>query len=297
MENSNVDPSVLATLAKSLQEPSDYFNGKDWSEELLPKKILCFSRLKQSETGGWGGITATPGRYDQHRRFVLLVALEGRGRVGVETNLWNLVPGDAVLMFPHQVHYYPELEEGFCWLFITFELERSKWGPLEQLRDNPRRLTANAMREMGAFLSKWQKAEEGGDVLLASASLGRLLKGILQGDEVAGVAQNTELVGKVREYVQTHLTEDLSVNSLSLKMDWSGSYLRERFREEAGVSLGHYVRSVRLMKATELLRDTDEGVGDIAKQCGFGSFTSFSRAFGQVYGTSPSEYRKSLSEE
>ena len=75
-------------------------------------------------------------------------------------------------------------------------------------------------------------------------------------------------------------------------MDCSGSYLRERFRDEAGVSLGHFVRSVRLLRATHLLQDSDDGVGEIAKKCGFGSFTTFSRAFSQVYGMSPSEYRK-----
>ena len=60
------------------------------------------------------------------------------------------------------------------------------------------------------------------------------------------------------------------------------------------MSLGHFVRSVRLVQATHLLRRGTLGVGEIAKECGFGSFTTFSRAFSRVYGMSPSEYRKTV---
>tara|TARA_B100000809_G_scaffold154780_1_gene152075 strand:+ start:347 stop:751 length:405 start_codon:yes stop_codon:yes gene_type:complete len=114
----------LIKWVKAIAEPGDYFKGIDWGSLCLPRNILCFSRqCQRDENEGWSGISAQSGRYDQHSRFVLLVILDGAGRVGVETELWQFDEGEGVLMFPHQAHYYMELPKDFCWLFVTFEMD------------------------------------------------------------------------------------------------------------------------------------------------------------------------------
>lgn len=279
--------------ARTLPEPGDYFVGLDWGGMVLPRNLLCFSRTKQShEVGGWGGISSVVGRYDQHARFVLLVLLEGSGRVGVETEVWGLQEGDAIVMFPHQVHYYLELPEDFCWLFVTFDLEKESRGQLEGLRNRPRVLSAHGRGLLNKALASYQKAVSAEEALQVSVNLGLVLGDLTTGTPVEKSNAEAGLISRSREFVFGHLDGDLSVNAIAEQMGCSGSYLRERFREEAGVSLGHFVRSVRLVRATHLLRETDEGVGTIAQLCGFGAFTTFSRAFSQVYGMSPSEYRK-----
>lgn len=279
----------------AISDPEDYFAGKDWGELILPREVICFVRRHEAETDDWGSMTTKSKRYDQHRRFVLLVASEGAGQVGVETSLWSLDAGEAVLMFPHQAHYYAELAEKFSWLFITFELPLAFWAGIQELRDSPRRLSAETQSALNAFLQQWQGADEAGAALQASFQLGQLLQQLLKAEPLKALGEEVELVAQVRERVQENLQADLSVNALAKHLGVSGSRLREQFREGAGVSLGHFVRSVRLMQATRLLRDTELSVGEISEKSGFGSIAVFSRAFGQVYNASPSAYRKSVS--
>lgn len=284
---------ALVEQVRQLKAPEDYFKGIDRRDLLLPREVLCFGRMRQThDVDGWEGISTKSGRYDQHSRFVLLVALNGSGSVGVETDVWELQEGDAILMFPHQVHYYMELPDEFCWLFVTFELERDRWGWLEELRDQPRRLTDAGKDRLGKLLDLFRVSEDGEAALGVSVALGKTLAEMRTGEKLEPGVGKGGLVARVREFVFQHLDGDLSVNAIAAEVDCSGSYLRERFRDEAGVSLGHFVRSVRLLRATHLLQEGNDGVGEIAKKCGFGSFTTFSRAFSQVYGMSPSEYRK-----
>lgn len=284
----------IGELAQSLGEPENYFAGKDWSELILPNEVLCFLRSKQTEEDGWGAISTNSKRYDQHRRFVLLIALEGAGQVGVETSLWNLAPSEALVMFPHQAHYYAELADRFSWLFVTFDLPLAFWPEIQELRDSPRNLSEELLAKLDRFLKVWKEANGPQGALESSRILGEILLELASGERLQSLGQESDLVRKIRERVEANLKEDLSVKALADYLGVSGSYLREQFREGAGVSLGHFVRSVRLMQATRLLRDSSLSVREVAEQSGFGSFTAFSRAFGQVYGTSPSVYRKSV---
>ena len=91
----------LIEIARSLPQPDDYFNGVDWGGEILPREIVSFCRMAQDHrTSGWDGISAKAGRYDQHSRYVLLVALEGNGSMGVETNTRQIHKEEAHLLFP-----------------------------------------------------------------------------------------------------------------------------------------------------------------------------------------------------
>lgn len=290
-----VQEEELLNTVRGLVEPENYFKGIDWESLLLPRNILCFSRKHQTpETEGWGGISATSGRFDQHSRFVLLLALEGPGRVGVETDVWRFAPGEGILMFPHQAHYYMDLAKSFCWLFVTFEIDSDGQGALEGLRDRPRAMTDACRAQLGKFLSSYQKGSTASRALEASVHLGHVLEEFAAGSPLDAIIAPAGTVAKVREFVFGHLGADLSVDAIATEIGCSGSYLREKFREEAGISLGHFVRSVRLVRSTHLLRQGGTGVGEIAQECGFGSFTTFSRAFSQVYGMSPSDYRKSV---
>lgn len=64
------------------------------------------------------------------------------------------------------------------------------------------------------------------------------------------------------------------------------------FQAETGLTVANYVRELKLSQAAEELLDSKERVIDIALGLGFNSEISFSRSFKQMFGASPSQYRK-----
>ena len=280
----------LIETARGLPQPDDYFNGLDWDGEILPREIVSFCRMAQDHrTSGWDGISAKAGRYDQHSRYVFLVALEGDGSMGVETTTRQIYQGEAHLLFPHQIHYYIDLPGKFTWLYVTFDLEGPARQILELWRAGGRKMNDQAKNLLVEFLAEFQKE----DGLQSSIALGKVFEAM----ETAEPAQNkaesdTDLVAQIKKHVMENLEGDLAMPALSKVMGVSESYLRAVFRDGAGVSLGNFVRSVRLVRATYLLEQGKLDLGVIAGRTGFGSLTSFTRAFRRMYEMTPSSYRK-----
>ncbi len=285
-----LDSRELIEVAHRLDRPKDYFRGLDWEDEILPREIVAFCRREQDHrTSGWDGISARAGRYDQHSRYVLLVALEGSGNMGVETECHRINEGEAHLLFPHQIHYYIDLPEKFTWLYITFDLEGSARQVLELWRSGGRRLNEVGRERLAEFLARFRE----GRGLDASIALGRVFEAMETAEPAENIAvPDDDLVARVKKYVMENLDGDLAMPALSRKMGVSESYLRAIFREGAGVSLGNFVRSVRLVQATYLLEEDQLDLGAIAEKTGFGSLTSFTRAFRRMYEMTPSFYRK-----
>ena len=109
---------------------------------------------------------------------------------------------------------------------------------------------------------------------------------------VRKVINEGDLVVKVKNHVMSHLEGDLALPVLANAMGVSESYLRAVFRDETGVSVGNFVRSVRLVRETHLLERQNHDLGDVARMAGFASLTSFTRAFRRMYDLTPSAYRK-----
>lgn len=96
--------------------------------------------------------------------------------------------------------------------------------------------------------------------------------------------QITELL----KYINSHLGEDLSNETLANRLYLSKYYLMHRFKEETGYTLHSYIEQKRLLHASELIK---EGVPAMkaAQECGFKEYSTFLRAFKRNFHISPKE--------
>ena len=83
-----------------------------------------------------------------------------------------------------------------------------------------------------------------------------------------------------------------SLDSLAERFFISRYYLTRVFKEQFGMSVNNYLLSVRITKAKQMLRFTDEKLENIGYACGLGAANYFSRTFKNVEGINPSEYRE-----
>lgn len=99
-------------------------------------------------------------------------------------------------------------------------------------------------------------------------------------------------ISRVLAYIHSNLSSALSLEDIAKQSCWSCWQLQRVFQAETGLTVANYVRELKLSHAAELLLDGKERVIDIALGLGFNSEISFSRSFKQMFGSSPSQYRK-----
>lgn len=100
------------------------------------------------------------------------------------------------------------------------------------------------------------------------------------------------LTQKIITYVNTDLSADLSLKSLSEQLSVNASYLSTLFSKEIGMSLTKFVNQKRIEHAQKLLLATDMPIKSVALKCGISDVYYFSRLFKQITGTTPKAYRK-----
>lgn len=101
------------------------------------------------------------------------------------------------------------------------------------------------------------------------------------------------LVSKVRIIIEKQISNtQFDVEKLCRETGMSNSQLHRKLTAATGYSANRFIRYVRLLRAKELLYNTDLPIAAIADDCGFNDPVYFARAFKQTYGITPSEWRK-----
>ena len=96
---------------------------------------------------------------------------------------------------------------------------------------------------------------------------------------------------KALEYIEEHYSEDIKIGNLADACYISETHLRRLFQEYLRMGVLDYINMVRIHKACEIMRKTDEKVSTIAYDCGFNSLTTFNRNFKELLKMNPGEWR------
>lgn len=99
------------------------------------------------------------------------------------------------------------------------------------------------------------------------------------------------IVEEVDECIKKRNDEALTLSTLAQKLGYSEFYISRKFKEISGMSFRDYLRQRKLAFALKEIRDTSQGLLEIALEYGFSSHEAFSRSFKATYGITPSEYR------
>lgn len=247
--------------------------------------------------------TKMEAHYHEFCKLVFLVS--GTGGYTVEGVRYQLETGDILLIGNHQVHQ-PEFEQGISYERIIFYiapefLERHSVGEcrLEEIfHGNGGHVLKTKEAERRMFLKLAEQLEKeleepdfyAKDIMANSlllqllVEIGRRKKKSIKRQAVSPVADARikEIIG----YINTHLAEELNVDKLSEKVYLSRYHLMRLFKKETGQTIYDYLMEQRLNLARELMQ---QGISatESCFQAGFGSYSSFTRAYGKRFGTTP----------
>ena len=104
--------------------------------------------------------------------------------------------------------------------------------------------------------------------------------------------EKQSIVNNIIYYLETHHTEDISLDRLSDLMYISSTYISKVFKEETGDSPINYLIKIRLNRAKLLLQNQNITVKEVAESVGYQDAYHFSKLFKKHYGISPSEVQK-----
>ena len=93
--------------------------------------------------------------------------------------------------------------------------------------------------------------------------------------------------------METHIARpDLSVEELSHELGMSRVHLYKKLLQITGKTPIEFIRIIRLKRAAQLLRESQQNVSEVAYQVGFNNPKYFSKYFKDEFGILPSVYQE-----
>lgn len=99
-------------------------------------------------------------------------------------------------------------------------------------------------------------------------------------------------IKKAMKYIHSHLSEPLSLEILSEKVNLNKYYLSSLFKTHTNTTFSEYVLMERIKLAKKLLKTTSLPLTTLAERCGFSSLSYFCTCFKKIVGTTPCNYKK-----
>ena len=98
-------------------------------------------------------------------------------------------------------------------------------------------------------------------------------------------------IKEAMNYIEQNFQNNISIEDIAAVCGINRSYFGKIFRNTVGQSPQEFLMNYRMIKATELLKLTSLSIADIGSAVGYENQLHFSRAFKNVYGISPREWR------
>ena len=98
---------------------------------------------------------------------------------------------------------------------------------------------------------------------------------------------------RVMEFIDSHLGEDLTIETLASEACLSPFHFARAFKAATGRAPHRYLTDRRIDNAKSLIAEGRLALADIAHLCGFSSQTHLTRCFRRIAGTTPGAYRES----
>ena len=228
-----------------------------------------------------------------HKELELIYVVKGGAKAVANSNVYDLHPGDLFLAFPYQVHCYLDALPGE-YLVICFSA--SILPTLEGTVDNnelvnnvfhtePESPETGFLMQMRYASGRYHVAERCAYTTLVVSKL--LLKSTLNPLKQTS-SQTTKTI---LEYCSKHYMENLSLDTLAKQLHLSKYYISHSINKQINMRLSTFINSLRVNAACRLLQDTDKKIADVAQSVGYETIRSFNRAFNEILGMTPKEYR------
>ena len=101
-------------------------------------------------------------------------------------------------------------------------------------------------------------------------------------------------VERMCDFIAANFLEEIDAVDIAAAAGLHPKYAMNLFRKSTGMTLIKYVTLLRLSRAQAMLMNGNDGILQVALDSGFGSVSAFNKAFRQIAGMPPSEFRRDV---
>lgn len=264
-----------------------------------PSSFARSSLLHLQEVGSLKAIKPHTSKREKLQSYLCFVVEDGEGELVYEGKQYDLKTGDVVFIdcrkaYSHSTdqnlwslrwcHFYGTL------MSAVFEKYRERGGkpafhPVEH------QAFLDLLSELYMLAASADYIRD----MRINEKLGALLTLLMEQSwhpEEGTLSKKRMELEKVKEFLDEHFTEKITLDDLSEQFFINKYYLTRIFKDTYGSTISHYILTKRITRAKQLIRFSDMTMDEIAETVGMNDASYFSRAFRKVEGISPTEYQK-----
>lgn len=252
-----------------------------------------------------------PHPFHRHNGYEIYYFMSGNVNLYVEQQCYNLRPGDLVVISPDQLHRVVYLNyqvyertiinikhdcvERFCSdqtdLLKCFRFESTEEFKHIHLHRDQREEYMSMIKRFNEF----RYSGEYGSDIKANYEMSNILIFINKQFENARTVDKEnvmpDLIRNVMDYVQTHISETITLEMLANEFYLSGKYISSQFKQHTGLTLRTYILDQRISYAKKMLQ-SGANVSEACYRSGFSDYANFIRTFTNLVGVSPGKFAR-----
>ncbi len=282
------------------------FTNRSVSTERILYSASAFARaslLYAQEIGTLQALQPHISRRTQLDSFLFFVVLDGTGELNYEGKRYALSAGDAVFIDCMKPYAHQPCETAL-WTLKWVHFQGVTLAEIyKKYRDRGGKpvFRPTALIPFTELIDRCYETASGHshirDMELNSI-LAELLVRIMQqtvresGDQKHRAYTKRVQPAAVKAYIDVNFEKKLTLESLAAQFFVDKTYLARIFRAQYDSTVMNYLYRVRVTKAKELLRFTEDTIEQVGKAVGMEDSNYFSRMFKKIEGISPGEYRR-----
>lgn len=237
-----------------------------------------------------------------HSNMELIYCISGSLRVWHEGKVTTLTDQDLLFINSNVPHSTQSLTENRVLVLHFSESFFAGEQIIIQLNTSEGQLEESILSNLRALLMEiynLQISTGTYDYILAQSRIIELKYWLVQHfGQIAEITSATssakqQKIQDILDFIKEHYTENISLAETARTCGYSKAYLSRMFHEYTGQTFMEYKQILCLEKAIELLDTTNKSLTEISYETGFPNVKSFRKAFKEVMGKTPYEYKKS----